>query len=91
MDTLIEQAIDQHRELRACMDALRGAARSPMAVVRPVAVVRVIVWQVVIRLHAARSAIEDSAARLIARVSSRASFGTAVRGSWLFGAPFKLL
>jgi hypothetical protein len=90
MDTLIEQGIEQRRELLACMEALRLTAQSPIMLIQPLAAVRAIARCVAIRLHAARSAIEDSAARLVARVPSRASIGTAVRGSSLLGVSFKV-
>jgi hypothetical protein len=86
MDTL-EQAIEQWRELRACMEALRLVTQSPIAL-RPVSAVRVLVRHAAILLHAARSAIEDSAARFLAHLRSRASIGTAARGSWLLCGGF---
>jgi hypothetical protein len=86
-----EQAIQQWRELRACMENLRAQPQSPI-VCRPVTAVRAIVRHVVIRQHAARSAIEDSAARFSARAPQQEPRnGNANRGSWLLGEFFKLL
>jgi len=72
------------------MENLRAQPQSPI-VCRPVTAVRVIVRQVVIRQHAARSAIEDSAARFSARAPQQEPRnGNANRGSWLLGEFFKL-
>lgn len=63
MDTFTEQAIEQWRELRACIEAVRLTAHSSILVIRPAAAaVRVLVHRAVVRLHAARSALADSAA-----------------------------
>jgi hypothetical protein len=86
-NTLDGDMIRAARELWAIVRSVCLVPRSPITV-RPVAAVRVIVRRVVVRLHAARSAIEDAAALAICTLYT-SPVGTAVSGFRAFRASFK--
>lgn len=88
MDETIElqDALQQARELRACMDSLRLPARSPRMIRSARAAVRVLVRRAVVRLHAARCALGDSAAQLVIRLAHQRPIGIHPIGRFVFGA-----
>lgn len=78
----LQEALQQWRELLACMASLRLVARSPR-VIRRVGV-RVLVRRAVVRLHAARCAIGDGAAQLVIRLLQERPIGIHPIGRFAF-------
>jgi hypothetical protein len=91
MESAIEhqEALQQWRDLLACMASIRLAAQRPRLNRPAIAAVRVFVRRPVVRLHAARGAIGDGAATLIARAPYQSPIGTAASGFRASGARFK--
>ena len=85
---LIEQGLEQWRALR---ESARLVNRSQIRVLRPVrTALRVLVRRAVVRLHAARCDLGDSAAQLMIRLSSQRPIGIHPVGRFVFGNPYQL-
>lgn len=82
----LQEALQQWRELLACMASLRLAARTPRVIRPALAAVRVLVCRAVVRLHAARCAIGDGAALLVIRLFQERPIGIHPIGRFAFGA-----
>jgi hypothetical protein len=86
METVnLQEALQQWRELRACMASLRLVSRSPRLIRPARAAVRVLVRRAVVRLHAARCAIGDGAAALAIRLFQQRPIGIHPIGRFVFG------
>jgi excisionase family DNA binding protein len=85
METMnLEEALQQWRELLACMASLRLVPRSPEVIRTIAGVVRVTMRRAVVRLHAARCALGDAAAQLVIGLFQKRPIGIHPIGRFAF-------